>query len=188
YVVQRAVSVEELPVRLGWEGMRISSPIHRFGDVHIEPQRLGPRKRARRSRLPFGFSDRRASVYILIVESASRTAFEAFCPKTMAFLRRQSRLERPVQLPVRADEESPNSRKWRVVDLALFHALYGGTVANMVPALTGFSFDMAKDSERRAGWRCETVLEGIPEERLLWNIAKKHGYKTLFGATGCNGL
>eukprot|EP00439_Symbiodinium_sp_Y106_P060388 s1158_g8.t3 len=184
YVVQRAVSVEELPVRLGWEGMRISSPIHRFGDVHIEPQRLGPRKRARRSRLPFGFSDRRASVYILIVESASRTAFEAFCPKTMAFLRRQSRLERPV----RADEESPNSRKWRVVDLALFHALYGGTVANMVPALTGFSFDMAKDSERRAGWRCETVLEGIPEGRLLWNIAKKHGYKTLFGATGCNGF
>jgi len=102
----------------------------------------------------------------------------------MAFLRRQSRLERPV----RADEEGPNSRKWRVVDLALFHALYGGTVANMVPALTGFSFDMAKDSERRAGWRCETVLEGIPEGRLLWNIAKKHGYKTLFGATGCNGF
>ncbi|CAE7294527.1 HERC1 [Symbiodinium natans] len=102
----------------------------------------------------------------------------------MAFLRRQSRLQRPVH----AAEESDSSRKWRVVDLALFHALHGGTVANMVPALTGFSFDMRKDSERRAGWKCETVLEGIPEDRLLWNIAKKHGYTTLFGATGCNGF
>lgn len=97
----------------------------------------------------------------------------------------------------------------------MLHSLFSGTVsgpkkafgdleaANMLAALTGYSYDHQRESERRvkssvkssellfeASWQCETVLRDVPdvwlsalessrclfrEERLIWNVAKKHG-------------
>jgi len=179
HVEQRVISVKDLPLKLNWEGVQITSQYHhrRHGDVFLEPQRLqrklGKRRRQRRPGV---------SVYFLVLESAARAAFEAFCPLTMAFLRRQHYRQRPVHF------HGNEGRTWRVVDLALLHSLFGGTAANMLAALSGFSYDHQKDTQRRASWNCHAVLEGVPEERLIWNVAKKHGYTTLFGASGCNGM
>ncbi|CAJ1437161.1 unnamed protein product, partial [Effrenium voratum] len=162
YLPQRRVSALELPLRLEWEGVQITSQVHQYGELHLEPQPLSSASNPR----PPG-----PSIYLLILESASRAGFEAYCPLTMAFLRRQRK-----------------GGAWRAKDLGLFHAFLGGTVANMLPALSGFSYDKVKDSDRRATWDCDVVLDGIPEDRLIWNVAKKHGYKTIFGASGCNGF
>lgn len=178
YVKLRDVSVKDLPLKLGWEGVQITSQYHsrRHGDTFLDAQRLPKLGRVTRdprvSRVSRGAG---VSVYFLVLESASRAAFEAYCPLTMAFLRQQ-----------RYQEEE--LRTWRVSDLALLHSLFSGTAANMLPALSGFSYDQQRDSQRRATWDCHTVLEGVPEERLIWNVASAHGYTTLFGASGCNGI
>ncbi|CAK9032203.1 unnamed protein product [Durusdinium trenchii] len=179
FIEQRIVTPKDLPLKLGWDGVQINSREHqrRHGDTFLEPSRLGKRRQTR--------NHAGASVYFLVLESTSRAAFEALCPRTMAFLRRQHAKPRPVHFAPKGVQEG---RTFRVADLTLLHSLFSGTAANMLAALSGFSYDDQRDSDRRASWQCQTVLAGVPEERLIWRIAQRHGYRTLFGSTACNGL
>eukprot|EP00928_Gymnodinium_smaydae_P007387 TRINITY_DN12659_c0_g3_i1.p1 TRINITY_DN12659_c0_g3~~TRINITY_DN12659_c0_g3_i1.p1 ORF type:complete len:966 (-),score=133.00 TRINITY_DN12659_c0_g3_i1:282-3179(-) len=163
------VAASELPKYLGFEGVRLYSAFHKYDnpEVHMEPQRdeafANNWKRPGRRRGP--------SVYVLILDSVTRASFEAFCPRTVRYLRGKNA-----------------QRDWRSFEFRRFHAMYGGTAGNMFPFLTGQHYDPMLDSARRASWNCDSIRDGIPNERLLWNVLKSAGYVTAFGGSGCNGI
>mmetsp|Transcript_91368 Transcript_91368/g.209358 ORF Transcript_91368/g.209358 Transcript_91368/m.209358 type:complete len:883 (+) Transcript_91368:58-2706(+) len=153
----------QLPLTLGVEGIRVRSDLHDSAEVHIAPQR-----RSHFAARHLGFrAPRPPSIYLLILESASAAAFHAYNPATVA---------------------SWSSLGYLSVSFPRFHALLGGTPENMMPALSGFAYDERLNTLRRSSWDCEAVRQGVPSERMLWNVLKHRGYVTGFGATGCNGI
>eukprot|EP00927_Polykrikos_kofoidii_P027085 TRINITY_DN23962_c0_g1_i1.p1 TRINITY_DN23962_c0_g1~~TRINITY_DN23962_c0_g1_i1.p1 ORF type:complete len:1451 (-),score=217.47 TRINITY_DN23962_c0_g1_i1:74-4219(-) len=152
------------------EGVLILTDRHRSNEVHIEPrprQSVADRAFANTLRLGRG---RRPSIYMLVLESASQTAFEALCPRTVAFLRSAAR------------------SSWQSFDFPMFHASRGSTPENMFPATSGMPFDRRYEDLRRRTWSCDPMAGDVPPERLLWNIMKANGYVTAYGSSGCNGL
>jgi hypothetical protein len=122
------------------------------------------------------------SVYVLVLESVTRSQFMAYCPKTRDFLQRLSAghgRETAQDFPAAATSNATT------VDAALTHQAFvfagfhtpdrGSTAAALTPALSGHRYNY---NGRGHGTDCEAGVKTIPRNAWLPVIAQKHGYVT----------
>ena len=122
------------------------------------------------------------SVYVLVLESVTRSQFMAYCPKTRAFLKRLSagHGHETSQNSSAADTSNATSNDATLTHQAFVFAGFhtpdrGSTAAALTPALSGHRYNY---NGRGHGTDCEAGVKTIPRNAWLPAIAQKHGYVT----------
>lgn len=110
------------------------------------------------------------SVHVMVLEATARTQFMRYCPKSMACLGAMAKGEQAFLF------DGFHSQAW------------GSTSANMIPFLTGTTFQtQMREAQRTTTKDCDNSFAlDVKDEQKLWKILQKQGYVTGFAAPLAN--